>query len=132
MSQISKVIFATLAATVVCGAVQLAFGHDLAGTRLTAATVPEPGVNRAAKADRDTVKPAQARTETFAMRFNGMPDTSVLVRLPAAQDSAKKEALDRPAPSMMKPGGKMAVACEPSVSVLTEVAKLMQPGRCVT
>ena len=27
---------------------------------------------------------------------------------------------------------KTAVACEPPVSVLTEVAKLLQPGRCVT
>ena len=27
---------------------------------------------------------------------------------------------------------KMTVACEPPVSVLTEVAKLLQPGRCVT
>ena len=27
---------------------------------------------------------------------------------------------------------KTAVACEPVVSVLTEVAKLLQPGRCVT
>jgi hypothetical protein len=34
---------------------------------------------------------------------------------------------------MMKSGGqKTAVACEPVVSVLTEVAKLLQPGRCVT
>jgi hypothetical protein len=24
------------------------------------------------------------------------------------------------------------VACEPSVSVLTEIAKSLQPGRCVT
>jgi len=32
-----------------------------------------------------------------------------------------------------KPGDrKMTVACEPVVSVLTEVAKLLQPGRCVT
>jgi hypothetical protein len=32
---------------------------------------------------------------------------------------------------LMKPG-RTAVACEPVVSVLTEVAKLLQPGRCVT
>jgi hypothetical protein len=35
------------------------------------------------------------------------------------------------APAFAKPG-KTAVACEPVVSVLTEVAKLLQPGRCVT
>jgi hypothetical protein len=34
---------------------------------------------------------------------------------------------------MLKSGDrKNAVACEPVVSVLTEVAKLLQPGRCVT
>jgi hypothetical protein len=27
---------------------------------------------------------------------------------------------------------KLTVACEPVVSVLTEVAKQLQPGRCVT
>jgi hypothetical protein len=34
----------------------------------------------------------------------------------------------------VKPVGekKMATACEPPVSVLAEVAKLLQPGRCVT
>jgi hypothetical protein len=36
-------------------------------------------------------------------------------------------------PSMTKSSDrKMTVACEPVVSVLTEVAKLLQPGRCVT
>jgi hypothetical protein len=28
--------------------------------------------------------------------------------------------------------GKMTVACEPAVSVLTEIAKQLAPGRCVT
>ena len=79
------------------------------------------------------VKPAAVQTQTFALRINGLPDTSVLVRMPAAQDRASKEARDRPASSIMKSGDrKTAVACEPVVSVLTEVAKLLQPGRCVT
>jgi hypothetical protein len=33
--------------------------------------------------------------------------------------------------SFAKPGDRK-VACEPVVSVLTEVAKQLQPGRCVT
>ena len=131
MSRISKVIFGALAISVACGAVQLAFGHDLTGTGQAAA--PQSGVNRAAKADRDAVKPAPAPMRTFALRFNGMPDTSVLVRMPAAKDPVKEEARSRPTPSMLKSGDrKNAVACEPVVSVLTEVAKLLQPGRCVT
>ncbi len=133
MSQISKAIFGALAISVACGAVQLAFGHDLTGTQVTASAAPETGINRAAKADRDAVKPAPAQTQTFALRFNGMPDTSVLVRMPAAKAAVKEEARDRPAPSMMNSGSrKTAVACEPVVSVLTEVARQLQPGRCVT
>jgi hypothetical protein len=137
MSQISKAIFGALAISVACGAMQLAFGHDLTGTGQAASAAPETGINRAAKADRDAVKPASAPMRTFALRFNGMPDTSVLVRMPAAKESVKEtvkeEARNRPAPSMMKSNErKNAVACEPVVSVLTEVAKLLQPGRCVT
>ena len=136
MSQISKAVFGALAISVACGAVQLAFGHDL--TRTGQAAASESGVNRAAKADRDAVKPAAAPMRTFVLRFNGMPDASVLVRMPAAKDSFKQEAikleaLDRPAPSMMRSGNrKNAIACETVVSVLTEVAKQLQPGRCVT
>lgn len=133
MSQISRAIFGALAISVACGAVQLAFGHDLTGIGPTASAAPETGINRAAKTDRDAIKPAPAQTQTFALRINGMPDTSVLVRMPAAKQSVKEEARDRPVPSMMKSGDrKNAVACEPVVSVLTEVAKLLQPGRCVT
>ncbi len=128
MSQISKAIFGALALSVACGAVQLAFGHDLTVIG-SAATVPETGVNRAAKTDRDAVQPAQTPTRTIALRLNGLPDTSVLLRMPAAREEAR----NRPAPSMLKPAArKNAVACEPVVSVLTEVAKLLQPGRCVT
>ena len=45
------------------------------------------------------------------------------------------EANGRKAPSLlMKPGETKAMmdACEPSVSVLTEVAKHLQPGRCLS
>jgi hypothetical protein len=134
MSHTSKAIFGVLAILVACGAVQLAFGHDLTGMGQAASAAPEAvGINRAAKADRDAVKPGPAQTQTFALRINGMPDTSVLVRVRAVKDSVSDEARNRPVPSMMKSGDrKTAVACEPVVSVLTEVAKLLQPGRCVT
>jgi hypothetical protein len=133
MSQISKAIFAALAISVACGAVQLAFGRDLTGIGRVASVAPETGINRAAKADRAAVRLASGQTQTVALRLNGMPDTSVLVRMPAAKDSVKEEARNRPAPSMLKSGDrKTTVACEPVVSVLTEVAKLLQPGRCVT
>ena len=131
-----KVIFGAMAISMACGAVQLAFGHDLTGVRAEASGVLETSINRAAKADRDAVRGSAAQTQTSALRLNGLPDTSVLVRLPAAGKATpnlKDEARNSPAPSMMKSGDrKNAVACEPVVSVLTDVAKLLQPGRCVT
>ena len=59
--------------------------------------------------------------------------TSVLVRVPVVK-KPETEARNRPAaPSLFNSGGsKRTVACEPMVSVLTEVAKQLQPGRCVT
>ena len=126
MSQIQKGIFGALAIGLTLGAVQLAFAHDLIGGRqaVAASTTPETGVNRAAKADRATVPASSTQTQTIA-RQSEVADTSVLIRVPVPT---------RPVPpSMKKPRGtKTAIACEPPVSVLTEVAKLLQPGRCVT
>jgi hypothetical protein len=136
MSQIFKAIFATLAVSATFGAVQLASGHDLIGGRQLASTEPTGEINRGAKADRVAFKAAQNPTETITIRTVGLPDTSVVVRIPVAQmpaqPAAREEARNRPEPTA-KPGvAKRAIACEPPVSVLTEVAKLLQPGRCVT
>jgi hypothetical protein len=128
MSQIRNGVFAALAVSATLGAAQLASGHDLIGRRQVAATVSEEGVNRAAKADRDLAKVAPGKARTIALRFKELADTSVLVRVPVA----KEEVRNRPV-APVKPGkSKNAVACEPPVSVLTEVAKLLEPGRCVT
>ena len=62
------------------------------------------------------------------LRFKELADTSVLVRVPVA----KEEARNRPVAPVKSGKSKNAVACEPPVSVLTEVAKLLEPGRCVT
>jgi hypothetical protein len=133
MPDIAKVIFAALAASLALGAVQLASGQDLAG-RFDALTDPAGSdINRAAKGDRAANIPATAMlTRTILLKVDSLADTSVLLRVPVA-----KEARNAPAPAATKPGArkertKMAVACEPTVSVLTEVAKLLQPGRCVT
>jgi hypothetical protein len=133
MSQIQKGIFGALALGLTIGAVQLALAHDLIGSKSAASTAPETGINRAAKTDRAAVPSSPGQTQTFAVRPDGLTDTSVLVQVPVAKE-ARNEARDRPAPpSVPKPGvRKTAVACEPVVSVLTEVAKLLEPGRCVT
>ncbi|ANW04582.1 hypothetical protein [Bradyrhizobium icense] len=132
MSQIFKAIFALLAVFGTFGAVQLASGHDLTGRLKFAATPSGTDINRAAKADRAAVKAAAGQTETITIRTVGLEDTSVVVRIPVVQEEAR----NRPAPPAKpdnKPGkSKTTIACEPPVSVLTEVAKLLQPGRCVT
>ena len=128
MSQIRNGIFAALAVSATLGAAQFASGHDLTGRRQVAATAPEAGVNRAIKADRAAAKVAPGQADTIALKFDGLTDTSVLVRVPVVKDEARNRPV---APA--KPGkAKTTIACEPPVSVLTEVAKLLQPGRCVT
>jgi hypothetical protein len=137
MSQIQKGIFGALAIISMFGAAQLASGHDLIGSKI-AARVPEPGINRAAKTDRAAVPSSLGqRSQTISVRPDGLADTSVLVRVPVAKE-ARNETRDQTRdrlspPSAPKPAKhKTAVACEPVVSVLTEVAKLLEPGRCVT
>jgi hypothetical protein len=134
MPDIAKVIFGALAASLTVGAVQFASGQDLAGRFQALTDSTGTDINRAAKADRPADIPAAATpTRTILFKVDSLTDTSVLLRVPVA-----KEARNAPAPAATKPDerkpqrNKMAVACEPTVSVLTEVAKLLQPGRCVT
>ncbi|MBR1215097.1 hypothetical protein [Bradyrhizobium sp. JYMT SZCCT0180] len=136
MSQIHKGIFGSLAIalTLGAGAVQLAFAHDLIGSRQATAAAPETGVNRAGKSDRASVPASAGQTQTIVLRHDGVADTSVLVRVPVAK-AARNETRNGPVPTppATKPASKkIAIACEPPVSVLTDVAKLLQPGRCVT
>lgn len=134
MSHKSPMIFAALAAAGMLGAVQFASGHDLAD-RFRA--VPEPpgagSVNRTAKADRQAAPLAAEPARTVQLKVDSLTDTSVLVRIPVQKDARNVPPVS---PTPAKPAGKnkpkMAIACEPVVSVLTEVAKLLQPGRCVT
>ena len=75
-----------------------------------------------------SAKVAPGQVRTIALRFKELTDTSVLVRVPVA----KEEVRNRPVAPLKSGKSKNAVACEPPVSVLTEVAKLLEPGRCVT
>jgi hypothetical protein len=144
MSQLSKRIFAAIAVSLTCGAVQLASGRDFTRGPQNILSAPEAAINininRAAKADRAARLAASAApTQTISLRLDALSDTSVLVRMPAAKQAGHEARNGPPAPpassprAVTKPGDrKMTVACEPVVSVLTEVAKLLQPGRCVT
>ena len=55
-------------------------------------------------------------------------ESSFLVRIPGPSGDARRA----PQSPSRLPAGKSMVACEPMVSVLTEIAKQLQPGRCVT
>jgi hypothetical protein len=133
MSQKFKVILAAFALSGTLGAVQLASGHDLSGLRQLASTAPVSDVNRTAKADRGALRAAQSQTETITIRNVGLEDSSVVVRVPVTAALRNRPAVPATPATLHKPGAsKNAVACEPPVSVLTEVAKLLQPGRCVT
>ena len=153
MSRLATGIFGTIAVSLACGAGQLASGRDLASDfqdHLQALSgTAEATVNRAVKADRAAVMGSPVQTRTISLRLDGLSDTSIVVRIPVAKEAATKgaaaqeagnneagnEARNNSLPSLTKSGtgkAKVTVACEPVVSVLTEVAKQLQPGRCVT
>ena len=137
MFQVSRGVYGAAAIALALGAVPLAAGRDIAGGAqllLTSAAssvtrdAAASGVNREAKADR-SARTMGAPSDTISLRLDDFPGTSVLVRLPVAKSARDGSS----APSSTKSGtGRPKVACEPVVSVLTEVAKLLQPGRCVT
>jgi hypothetical protein len=136
MSQTSRIIFGASAIALTLGAIPLAAGRDLSGGVFNRSQVPAAapaapaGINRAAKADRagSVVRP-DVPMQTISLKLDALSDTSVLVRVPVAQAVRPRSFV----PSWTKSGNdKRAVACEPVVSVLTEVAKQLEPGRCVT
>jgi hypothetical protein len=134
MPQISRGIFAAFAVSLTLGAVPLALGRDLYGEKDPQEALggtPPTAINRAAKADRIAgVARSDVPTQTISLRLNGVSDTSVLIRIPLAQAAGGGGAS---APSWTRPGdGKPTVACEPVVSVLTDIARQLAPGRCVT
>jgi hypothetical protein len=130
MPQISNRILGVIAVSLTLGAIPLAAGRDLSAGAPLVADAADATVNRAAKADRTTgVTASAAPTQTISFRLQGLSDTSVLVRIPVI-----REARNGPSarPAVKSDGRKLTVACEPVVSVLTEVARQLQPGRCVT
>src|ERR1700722_12263220 len=125
-----------IALLLISGAAQFAMGRDLstAADQLPPIKQSSPGfpisdtlVNRGAKADRAAGplgSPASLRT--ISLTPTGVSDTVVLMRVPAAVAAPPIAAVPAK-PAARKP----MVACEPVVSSLTEVARRLQPGRCV-
>ena len=127
---ISKGVLGAIALSLTFGAV--ASGRDLGqqgvAGQVSMADASIASINRAAKADRGVraARPVM-QTQTVSLRLNDLANTSVLIRMPLVSDSRSRAPASRPMKS-----GNATVACEPSVSVLTEIAKRLEPGRCVT
>jgi len=148
MAQIASVTLTMIAVSVGVGAIQLASGRENLDTSVSAdrgvsapLVIPSlslrntaTAVNRAAKSDRAGGSVSTSQTQrTIMLRLEGIPDTSVLMQIPTQMAPKAQEALDRPAfSSAPRSTGKPMIACEPVVSVLTEVARRLQPGRCLT
>jgi hypothetical protein len=112
-------------------AAQLASGQDLT-VGLRSAGAPDQGINRAAKTDRSpVVAEPVVRTQTIAFKVDRLPETSILVRIPLNHESRTSSPAPAVTPPQLKGEHKVKVACEPVVSVLTEIAKRLQPGRCL-
>jgi hypothetical protein len=137
MSRFTKGISGVAALVVISCAAQLALGRDLtpASQDRTHARIDQPissppsldTVNRGTKADR-AAGPAgsPSSTRTVSLKLDGF-STTFLLRVPLAD--GKPSSAAPPA----KPGARRPmIACEPVVSVLTEVVRQLQPGRCVT
>jgi len=134
-----------IALSVISCAAQYALGRDLTPIApgqpqidqslppsFTALAVGTLAVNRGAKADR-AVAPAgsPALTRTVSLKFDSFSATTFLLRFPLAvplSDGNPASAVPPAKSGTRKP----MLACEPVVSVLTEVVKQLQPGRCVT
>jgi hypothetical protein len=133
MSRMFSGILGAIAVSLTFGAVQFASGSDLHGVQQPA-PAPEATINRQAKTDRADLPATASKTQTISVRVDGLSDTSILVRVPVAQAARKETRNESPAPTVAKEpaSNRRTVACEPVVSVLTEVAKQLQPGRCIT
>jgi len=114
-------ILGAIAFSLSFGAVQLASGHDRSSGL---PTNWDNDVNRAGKSDRIDKVAASVPTRTYSIRPQGLANTSVVIRIPLRRETENAD----PAKDLTK----RPVACEPVVSVLTEIAKRLQSGRCVT
>jgi hypothetical protein len=131
MSNTGKGVIGVLALTLgAMGAAQLAFGHDVTDTVPSLSALSDTAVNREVKTDRaPRVTTALAPTQTVSVQLNGFADTTIVMRIPLTQDTRNSSS----APLLFTSDPqKHAVACEAMVSVLTDVAKQLPPGRCVT
>lgn len=143
MSQLFSIQRAVVAAALTVAAAPFAMGGELPAwlvrsPAMVAASAPVSAgdqanaVERTGKSDRAAVMRVGVASQTFSIQPGGLNGTSVLVRIVSRKPD--RRANEKPA-TQLQPRNKAARprgACEPVVSVLTEVAKRLEPGRCVT
>ncbi len=138
MIQVASGLLGALAATLALGAVHLenVAGNDLLGPKHLVSATPSAAVrdtatsvNRTAKADRAGAL-VRGDFVTLSFRPSGLPEISVMMRVPTGHASAPPSPSPSVAPSSVT--SRRTVACEPAVSILTTVAKQLQPVRCIT
>ena len=142
MARLISGMLGVATATLVLSAAHLevASGNDLDtfGMRRGSATYLAPGsppeINRESKSDRDVVAaPSKEILRTVSIQVDQLAHTSVLIRVPADRLGENVSPLSqRPVKLDPKATPRRIVACEPVVSALTEVAKLLDSGRCIT
>ena len=146
MSYMASGSLGVVAAVLALGAVHLevSAGNDLLGpvqrgdasTAMPAASAREAitiNVDRSAKGDRAPVV-AAAGGVTISFKVPGVADASVMVRMPAGEgaDALRKAPASTVGSGKGSSAGTRPVACEPVVSVLTDVARQLATGRCIT
>ena len=130
MSHIFAGILGAVAMSATFGAVQLASGSSLSGTpAVIAANAQSDAVNRSGKSDRSAPVTHASSSRTILVAPAGDDATSVLVRIPATV-KASASAIRPLTPAQTRRASNFA--CEPVVSALTDVAKLLGPGCCMT
>ena len=139
MTRRSLSLLATTAALAVFGGLHLEIAAGRALDRpvpddarlQTGTQIAATGINRSAKRDRDGVSVSSAEGRTITFQHPDLPSTTVALRLWETAGAVK----NRPAPKTKKGPDerpRQTVACESVVSGLTEVAKQLEAGRCVT
>ena len=89
-------------------------------------------VDRSVKTDRGEITLSSNEGRTITFQHPDLPSTTVALRLweTAAGTAKSRPTLKEPKARADKP--KRVIACEGVVSVLTDVAKNLEAGRCVT
>ena len=138
MSRLATGISGAVALVLVSGAAQFAMGNDLTAVAgrlppikqlpLSSSRAPEASaVNRSAKTNRAAAPSGSpALLRTILLTPSGISEMTVVMRVPVA--AAAPSSASAPVKSLVR---KPMMACEPVVSVLTEIARRLEPGRCV-